>query len=111
MDQKKSAINLILAFSVATKHFLRGESGIDHEDLNYLIKFDIYKYRNIPAFREKLLSSESCEGTATIPLEITFHLSAYNQKARQNEQTDAPTTSNMITAVSGIVDCLGLNYA
>ena len=37
--EKKTAINLIEAFAVATKHYLRGEEGIHYEDLFHLVKF------------------------------------------------------------------------
>ncbi|KIK63996.1 hypothetical protein GYMLUDRAFT_162017 [Collybiopsis luxurians FD-317 M1] len=39
MVEKKTVINLIEAFSVAVKHYLRGEDGIYYEDLYYLVKF------------------------------------------------------------------------
>ncbi|KAF4607505.1 hypothetical protein EYR38_001577 [Pleurotus pulmonarius] len=37
--EKKSALNLLEAFSVAIKHYLRGEDGIYYEDLYHLVKF------------------------------------------------------------------------
>ncbi|KAF8965387.1 Bestrophin, RFP-TM, chloride channel-domain-containing protein [Flammula alnicola] len=37
--EKKSAINLLEAFAVAIKHYLRGEDGIYYTDLYYLVKF------------------------------------------------------------------------
>ncbi|ESK91588.1 UPF0187-domain-containing protein [Moniliophthora roreri MCA 2997] len=39
MIEKKTVINLLEAFSVAVKHYLRGEDGIYYEDLYYLVKF------------------------------------------------------------------------
>ncbi|RXW20403.1 hypothetical protein EST38_g5458 [Candolleomyces aberdarensis] len=39
MVEKKSAINLLEAFAVAVKHYLRGEDGIYYKDLYYLVKF------------------------------------------------------------------------
>lgn len=36
--EKKSAINLLEAFAVALKHYLRGEDGIYYQDLYYLVK-------------------------------------------------------------------------
>ncbi|KAJ3863304.1 Bestrophin, RFP-TM, chloride channel-domain-containing protein [Lentinula novae-zelandiae] len=39
MIEKKTVINLIEAFGVAVKHYLRGEDGIYYEDLYYLVKF------------------------------------------------------------------------
>lgn len=37
--EKKSMVNLVQAFSVALKHFLRGENGVYYEDLYPLIGF------------------------------------------------------------------------
>ncbi|KAI0049357.1 UPF0187-domain-containing protein [Auriscalpium vulgare] len=39
MIEKKTVINLIEAFAVAVKHYLRGEEGIFYEDLYHLTKF------------------------------------------------------------------------
>lgn len=51
--EKKTAINLLEAFAVATKHYLRGEDGIYYTDLYHLVKF-LPPYanpltRNVPA--------------------------------------------------------------
>ncbi|KZP04173.1 UPF0187-domain-containing protein [Athelia psychrophila] len=45
--EKKSMINLVQAFSVATKHFLRSEPGIYYEDLYPLICF-LPRYATLP---------------------------------------------------------------
>jgi hypothetical protein len=37
--EKKTVINLLEAFSVALKHYLRGEDGIYYTDLYHLVKF------------------------------------------------------------------------
>ncbi|KAJ3568237.1 hypothetical protein NP233_g5846 [Leucocoprinus birnbaumii] len=37
--EKKSILNLLGAFAVAVKHYLRGESGIYYEDLYHFVKF------------------------------------------------------------------------
>ncbi|KDQ23192.1 hypothetical protein PLEOSDRAFT_1048994, partial [Pleurotus ostreatus PC15] len=37
--EKKTAINLVEAFAVAIKHYLRNEDGIYYRDLYYLVKF------------------------------------------------------------------------
>ncbi|KAJ7595691.1 Bestrophin, RFP-TM, chloride channel-domain-containing protein [Mycena floridula] len=39
MIEKKTVINLLEAYSVAVKHYLRGEDGIYYQDLYYLVKF------------------------------------------------------------------------
>ncbi|EAU81378.1 hypothetical protein CC1G_05208 [Coprinopsis cinerea okayama7 len=45
MIEKKSMINLVQAFPVAVKHFLRGEQGVYYEDLYPLISF-LPRYAN-----------------------------------------------------------------
>ncbi|KAG6865356.1 hypothetical protein C0991_003208 [Blastosporella zonata] len=37
--EKKSVINLLEAYAVSLKHYLRGEDGIYYQDLYYLVKF------------------------------------------------------------------------
>ena len=37
--EKKTVINLIEAFAVAVKHYLRGEEGVYYVDLYHLVKF------------------------------------------------------------------------
>lgn len=37
--EKKTVINLLEAYAVAVKHYLRGEDGIYYRDLYYLVKF------------------------------------------------------------------------
>ncbi|KAG8935164.1 hypothetical protein FRC01_007397 [Tulasnella sp. 417] len=55
--EKKSAINLIEAFAVAVKHYLRGEETIYYEDLYHLVKFlPVYI---LPAGRPSLSLQES----------------------------------------------------
>ncbi|KAF7368784.1 hypothetical protein MVEN_00203500 [Mycena venus] len=38
-SEKKTVINLLEGFSVAVKHYLRGEDDIYYQDLYYLVKF------------------------------------------------------------------------
>lgn len=35
---RKSVINLLLAFAVATKHYLREEEGVEYDDLSHLVR-------------------------------------------------------------------------
>ncbi|KAF8066963.1 Bestrophin, RFP-TM, chloride channel-domain-containing protein [Lyophyllum atratum] len=39
MIEKKTAINLLEAYAISIKHYLRGEDGIYYQDLYYLVKF------------------------------------------------------------------------
>lgn len=67
--EKKSAINLLEAFSVALKHYLRGEDGIYYKDLYYLVKhLDPYALpRGVPTAMDNTDSPmsppESCDAS------------------------------------------------
>ncbi|PPQ67751.1 hypothetical protein CVT26_007038 [Gymnopilus dilepis] len=49
--EKKSMINLVLAFAVSVKHFLRDEPGVYYEDLYPLISF-LPRYANGPSGKD-----------------------------------------------------------
>ncbi|KAF8908606.1 Bestrophin, RFP-TM, chloride channel-domain-containing protein [Gymnopilus junonius] len=49
--EKKSMINLVLAFSISVKHFLRDEPGVYYEDLYPLISF-LPRHTNSPSGKE-----------------------------------------------------------
>lgn len=38
MIEKRSMINIALAFAISLKHYLRGEEGVYYEDLWFLVK-------------------------------------------------------------------------
>jgi putative membrane protein len=67
INEKKTAINLILAFSVSTKRFLRDEFGTNYEDLSHLLG-NFRRFDETPA------------KNAEIPLQISFNLSSFVQK-------------------------------
>ncbi|OJA09612.1 hypothetical protein AZE42_01405 [Rhizopogon vesiculosus] len=46
--EKKTVINLLEAYAVAVKHYLRGEDGINYEDLHPLVSF-LPSYYSLPA--------------------------------------------------------------
>ncbi|KAI8910893.1 Bestrophin, RFP-TM, chloride channel-domain-containing protein [Gorgonomyces haynaldii] len=93
--EKHAVMNLILAYVVACKHHLRFEYGTKYEDLHQLLV-------HLPEYKPSELHST----LDNLPLEISFHISAFVQKTRSQDQVDIPTTSNMITALSGMIDCL-----
>lgn len=46
--EKKTVVNLLEAYAVAVKHYLRGEDGIHYEDLHPLVSF-LHPYYLLPA--------------------------------------------------------------
>ncbi|KAJ2993286.1 hypothetical protein HDV02_002500 [Globomyces sp. JEL0801] len=97
LSEKFGAINLLLAFSIATKHYLREEHGYHYDDLHNLLI-------HVPDFSPGNYHPESQDDN--LPLEITFHISAYIAKCRKREMMDVPTTASMIASLSALVDNL-----
>ncbi|RKP06960.1 Bestrophin/UPF0187, partial [Thamnocephalis sphaerospora] len=94
--EKRSAINLLVAFAVATKHYLRAEYGADYPDLrDYLTHIPKYSY---------------ADGTATrpsnLPLEISIYLTSYIHHQKINANIDPGQFTIMSNALSALVDCL-----
>ena len=69
MIEKKTVINLLEAYSVAVKHYLRGEDGIYYQDLYYLTKF-------LPAY--------------ALPAGIPSNIDLSQIETRQSAATSAP---------------------
>lgn len=61
--EKKTVINLIEAFGVAVKHYLRGEEGVYYVDLFHLVKF-LPSYA-LPAGLPSLVDVTSADGMST----------------------------------------------
>ncbi|KAJ3260606.1 hypothetical protein HK103_000216 [Boothiomyces macroporosus] len=92
---KYGNINLLLAFAVACKHYLRFEYGHHYEDLHHLLV-------HLPEFKPGQYHAY-CDN---LPLQISFYISTYNNRCRAKERCDVPTTASMIAALSGMVDVL-----
>ncbi|KAG6868578.1 hypothetical protein C0993_000843 [Termitomyces sp. T159_Od127] len=56
MIERKTVINLLEAFAVSLKHYLRGEDGIFYQDLYHLVKF-------LPAYALPLCIPSAVDGT------------------------------------------------
>ncbi|KAG9098537.1 hypothetical protein FRC06_006244 [Ceratobasidium sp. 370] len=90
--EKRTAINLVEAFSVAVKHYLRGEEGIYYEDLYHLVKF-------LPAYSlpagmppqniRSRTSAEIIEGMGVLPTTDAQH----HQSWSGSTSTHLPTSN------------------
>ncbi|KAI8811251.1 Bestrophin/UPF0187 [Cladochytrium replicatum] len=95
--QKCGAMNLLLAFASATKHYLRDEDDADYEDLAPYI-------RHIPEFSDTNLMHYKHEDGRIIALDITHHLAAYIAGVKSKDQIDANIQSLLNTALNALVD-------
>ncbi|KAL1917283.1 uncharacterized protein VTP21DRAFT_4939 [Calcarisporiella thermophila] len=131
---KKTVMNLLLAFAVATKHYLREEFGTFYDDLHPLLRH-IPQYAtpaaltssgSSPAPSESWIES-SClsslsnyyraklsnraypvnsEVAANLPYEISLYISGYVQQIRNTDHADVPSTNIMHNSLNQLTDCL-----
>lgn len=93
--EKIGAMNLTLAFSIATKRHLRSEFGIEYPELKHLLT-------HVPKFKEP----KNNEDINNLPLDIFCELSNFIQRCRGRERIDIPTYSAMLLTLSGMVSVL-----
>nr|CAG8552072.1 13355_t:CDS:2 [Entrophospora candida] len=127
--EKKTAINLLTGFAVATKHFLREEDGCLYDDIRPLIS-NIHSA--LPGFNQKTtfvptrkrltlwdqllhrtskphLRADKESGSDVnhnLPLEICLYLSSYVHDNAAKNRITAPVTTNMLNCINTMVDCL-----
>ncbi|KAJ3047691.1 hypothetical protein HK097_011296 [Rhizophlyctis rosea] len=94
-NEKIGAMNLILAFPVATKHFLRDEPGYRYTDLRHLVS-------HLPDMKPGAKEID----VNNLPLEISFHIAGYTARARQLNLIDAAMGTAMTNALNAMVDSL-----
>ncbi|CAG8514524.1 7093_t:CDS:2 [Dentiscutata erythropus] len=124
--EKKTAINLLLGFAIAVKHYLREEDGVDHSDLKPYIAnirstlpafhpLDKNTYKKPTGFRKlfsRSLSTSELGGDCknivnhNLPLEISFYLSSYIKQQKINSSTDDATIGVMYSNLCTLTDCL-----
>ena len=94
--ERCGAMNLVLAFSVSTKYYLRGLDGFNFSDMHNLLI-------HVPDFAP---GSSHYPTIKNLPLEITFHIASYIQAKRESGQLDAQSIMVMKSNLGSLVDCL-----
>ncbi|XP_021945205.1 UPF0187 protein alr2987 [Folsomia candida] len=131
--EKKSAVNLLIAFAVATKHYLREEYSYEFGDLKNLIShihvfntpssnvgmayqegqgyagvdfsFVKPKTRKISTVKDPLKARDVVTPT-NIPLELSYYIASYINHCRKRGQCDDVTFNLMEESLSSLVECL-----
>ncbi|RIA95051.1 Bestrophin/UPF0187 [Glomus cerebriforme] len=132
--EKKTAINLLLGFAFAVKHYLREENGCEHDDLKNLvsnIRSKISKeiqedsgecnIKNRPnvawynrLFRRKLKPHERNKRDKddynledqNLPLDITHYLSSYFENLFTEKKIDDTIFIQVLAGLDCLCDCL-----
>ncbi|KAG0694489.1 Bestrophin, RFP-TM, chloride channel-domain-containing protein [Suillus ampliporus] len=126
--EKKTVVNLLEAYAVSVKHYLRGEDGIYYDDLYPLISFlspcsyslpAIIPPANPPELHRGLTHASTyshCShnvpaspGTTQVP-ESPYHLSGSNQVPLASIPEDIlrPANQNMTSAKEGTINSIEL---
>jgi len=95
--EKKTVVNLIEAFGISIKHYLRGEEGIFYEDLYHLVKF-LPPYA-LPAGLPSVVDvSEMPTGRSS---DGTRHSISRSEPRKSAEGLPLPVTSEPRSPISG----------
>ncbi|KAI0659116.1 UPF0187-domain-containing protein [Cubamyces menziesii] len=97
--EKKTVINLIEAFAVAVKHYLRGEEGVYYVDLYHLVKF-LPSYA-LPAGLPSVVDVTSMDGLSTrSPLRARGDSTAADLTSLREEVTSLDMPASPIAPTS-----------
>ncbi|KAI9597202.1 Bestrophin/UPF0187, partial [Syncephalis fuscata] len=119
--EKRSAINLLIAFAVASKHYLRAEYGSNYRDLyeylNHIPKYNTptsvepthdptldKEHRRRASITAKTDLNQAIN--SNLPLEITIYIQSYIRLLRKRNDIEAPYATAMENALNSLVDCL-----
>jgi len=108
--EKKSVINILVAFAVSTKHYLRHEYSYDYDDLRDLIK-------HLPTFSTPssnvplkdqgasrrigwLRSAHDLATPTNIPIELSYYIASYIRCASSRGLMESPVHSTMQAGTS-----------
>lgn len=94
--EKKSVINLLIAFAVSTKHYLREEYGYKYEDLAHLLSHITMTHspHNDVSLSHKntlddVITTRKDLTCTNIPLEISYYIASYINYIK-SQPTDRP---------------------
>ncbi|PPQ99416.1 hypothetical protein CVT24_005403 [Panaeolus cyanescens] len=88
--ERKSAINLLEAYAVAVKHYLRGEDGIYYKDLYYLVKF-LPAYA-LPAGMPSVVDLHAAPSNTTYPPSVNSDVEKGISSSIEERITEIPAT-------------------
>ncbi|RHZ79793.1 hypothetical protein Glove_140g125 [Diversispora epigaea] len=125
--EKKTVINLLLGFAIATKHFLREEQGCDHQDLKPYITNIHSELTEFSAKRNSKIQNKKKSSflnsifkffgkdseidanliaNKNLPLEISLYISSYITTQKERGSTDDASISILYANLCTLVDCL-----
>jgi putative membrane protein len=125
--EKRTALNFLLGFAVAVKHYLRQETGCKYQDLEPLIsnirstlptfqpmdeeEEDFTRARKVEWYsslfrRKKTGEARVVPTDYNLPLDITLYLSSYFNAQFEKKRIDPPILTQLLTNLNGLCECL-----
>lgn len=104
--EKKSVVNILVAFAIATKHYLREEYAYGHEDLQSLIGYlpsfstpssnQPLTPRKKPARRGTFwLTAYEIPTPTNIPIELSYYIATYLRSVNTRGAVEPPLLANL----------------
>ncbi|KNC97920.1 uncharacterized protein SPPG_06910 [Spizellomyces punctatus DAOM BR117] len=93
--EKRGAMNLLVAYMHATKHYLRNELGLHYDDIYPFIS-------HLPEFA---MDNQNQPDIKNLPLEISFQLGGYIMKAKEHGQIDVSQLGCMTNSLNAMIEC------
>ncbi|TPX71513.1 hypothetical protein SpCBS45565_g01042 [Spizellomyces sp. 'palustris'] len=93
--EKRGAMNLLVAYMHATKHYLRNELGLHYDDIYPFIS-------HLPEFA---MDNPNQPDIRNLPLEISFQLGGYLMKAKEHGQIDMSQLGCMTNSLNSMIEC------
>lgn len=106
--EKLSVVDLLIAYPIAVKHYLRQEYGADYDDLRELIQH-IPEYSTPSALNStgsRARPSMSLEGGTNLPLDIKMYISSFIKYQQNLGTLNVPVATQLLANLTALVDCL-----
>jgi len=106
--EKLCVMDLLIAYPIATKHYLRQEYGPDYDDLRDLLRsipeYSIPSALNISGTRAR--PSMNLEGGTNLPLDIKMYISSFIKYHQTLGHINVPVGTQILANLTMLVDCL-----
>lgn len=106
--QKMSVIDLLIAYPIATKHYLRQEYGPDYDDLREKLRY-IPEYSTPSALNStgtRARPSINLNLGTNLPLDIKMYISSFIKHQQDMGRLNVPLGTQLLANLTILIDCL-----
>ncbi|KAJ9082027.1 hypothetical protein DSO57_1008458 [Entomophthora muscae] len=106
--QKMSVIDLLIAYPIATKHYLRQEYGPDYDDLREKLRY-IPEYSTPSALNStgtRARPSMDLDRGTNLPLDIKMYISSFIKHQQNKGRLNIPLGTQLLANLNILISCL-----